>query len=45
MIVLWQERHRGRQWMAPKQAAAVIKQPELGEMIKRLKPFLREELK
>jgi len=41
----WQERHRGRQWMAPKQAAALVKQPELGEMIKRLKPFLREELK
>jgi phosphohistidine phosphatase len=39
----WQERHRGRQWMAPKQAAAVVKQPELGQMIKRLEPFLREE--
>lgn len=41
----WQERHRGRQWMAPNEAAAVVKQSELGEMIKRLKPFLREELK
>nr|WP_319395623.1 NUDIX hydrolase [uncultured Desulfobacter sp.] len=41
----WQERHRGRQWMAPEQAAAVVKQPELGQMIKRLEPFLREELK
>ena len=41
----WQERHRGRQWMAPKEAAALVKQSELGEMIKRLKPFLREELK
>jgi phosphohistidine phosphatase len=41
----WQERHRGRQWMAPGQAAAVVKQPELGQMIKRLEPFLREEFK
>lgn len=41
----WQERHRGRQWMAPKQAAAKVKQPELGQMIERLEQFLREELK
>lgn len=41
----WQERHRGRQWMTPGQAAAMVKQPELGQMIEKLEPFLRKEFK
>nr|WP_320191465.1 NUDIX hydrolase [uncultured Desulfobacter sp.] len=41
----WQERHRGRQWMSPGKAAAIVKQPELGQMIEQLEQFLLEELK
>jgi phosphohistidine phosphatase len=32
----WEERHRGREWLSPKQAMKRIKQPELKPMIKSL---------
>jgi len=32
----WPETHRGRQWMKPEDAAANLKQPELGPMIETL---------
>ena len=32
----WEESHRGRQWVSPKQAMKQVKQPELKEMIKAL---------
>ena len=32
----WEESHRGREWLSPKQAMKQVKQPELKEMIKAL---------
>ncbi|MDJ0741482.1 MAG: NUDIX domain-containing protein [Gammaproteobacteria bacterium] len=29
----WQERHRGREWVSPRVAAMLLKQPELGEIV------------
>ena len=33
---VWEESHRGRRWMSPKQAAILLHQPELGEMARNL---------
>ncbi|MCU7814138.1 MAG: NUDIX hydrolase [Candidatus Thiodiazotropha sp. (ex Lucinoma kastoroae)] len=32
----WEERHRGREWLSPKQAVKRVKQPELKPMIQSL---------
>jgi phosphohistidine phosphatase len=29
----WEERHRGRQWVSPRVATMLLKQPELGEIV------------
>lgn len=29
----WEENHRGRQWVSPREAATLLKQPELGEIV------------
>ena len=29
----WEESHRGRQWVSPRVAAMLLKQPELGEIV------------
>ena len=29
----WQERHRGREWVSPRVAAMLLKQPELSEIV------------
>nr|WP_320010737.1 NUDIX hydrolase [uncultured Desulfobulbus sp.] len=39
----WEERHRGRQWMRPEQAAKKVKDPALGAMILRLEHFIQKE--
>jgi phosphohistidine phosphatase len=39
----WQESHRGRQWVSPKQALKQLKQPELKAMIKSLVARLEEQ--
>ncbi|WP_084813587.1 NUDIX hydrolase [Desulfogranum japonicum] len=40
---LWQESHRGRQWMKPQRAAAAVKEAKLGKMMGRLQQFVHEE--
>jgi len=32
----WHESHRGREWVKPEDAAANLKQPELGPMVENL---------
>jgi phosphohistidine phosphatase len=32
----WRESHRGRHWVSPEEAAATLKQPELGKLVLRL---------
>ena len=36
----WAEKHRGRQWLTASQAAATVRQPEVGRMIKLLEQQL-----
>jgi phosphohistidine phosphatase len=39
----WQERHRGREWVTPEQAAARLKQAELGPMVLSLAERLNKQ--
>ena len=39
----WQERHRGREWVTPEQAAARLKQAELGPMVLSLAKRLNKQ--
>ncbi len=39
----WEERHRGRQWVNPKQALKRLKQPELRQMVEGFVERLRKE--
>ena len=39
----WEERHRGRLWVTPEQAAAKLKQPELGPMVMALAASLKAD--
>ena len=38
----WEERHRGRKWVTPEQAAERLRQPELGPMVLTLAKALRK---
>ena len=36
----WEERHRGRHWVAPEQAAVMLKEKRLRKLVKRLPDYL-----